>query len=89
MHCKKRLVVFSLPQPGCHLPNLPLIHQMIKFFPARESLVSDILAGDGKTANLFYSVVYWVSGRLNSWRGLIDIPYSTIYIYPNLCRDYV
>jgi hypothetical protein len=25
-------------------------------FPAKESLVSDIPAGDGKTANLFYSV---------------------------------
>jgi hypothetical protein len=29
---------------------------MIKIFLARESLVSDIPAGDGKTANLFYSV---------------------------------
>ncbi len=27
-----------------------------KLFPARESLVSDIPVGDGKTANLFYSV---------------------------------
>jgi hypothetical protein len=25
-------------------------------FPARESLVSDILAGDGKTANLFFTL---------------------------------
>ena len=29
---------------------------MIKLFPARESLVSDIPAGDEKMANLFYSV---------------------------------
>ncbi len=29
---------------------------IIKLFPARENLVSDIPAGDGKTANLFYSV---------------------------------
>jgi hypothetical protein len=28
----------------------------IKLFPARESLVSDIPAGDGKIGNLFYSV---------------------------------
>ncbi len=28
----------------------------LKLFPARESLFSDILAGDGKIANLFYSV---------------------------------
>jgi hypothetical protein len=27
-----------------------------KLFPARESLVSDIPAGDGKTTNFFYSV---------------------------------
>jgi hypothetical protein len=29
---------------------------IIEFFPARESWVSDIPAGDGKIANLFYSV---------------------------------
>jgi hypothetical protein len=29
---------------------------IIKLFPARESLVSDIPAGDGKTANLFFTV---------------------------------
>jgi hypothetical protein len=28
----------------------------IKLFPARESLISDIPAGDGKNDNLFYSV---------------------------------
>jgi hypothetical protein len=28
---------------------------IIKLFPARESLVSDIPAGDGKIANFFYS----------------------------------
>jgi hypothetical protein len=30
---------------------------MIKLFPARESLVSDIPAGDGKIGNIFYSYV--------------------------------
>ncbi len=30
---------------------------IIKLFPARESLVSDIPAGDGKSAILFYSVI--------------------------------
>jgi hypothetical protein len=51
-HCKKYLL-FSCPQPGCHLPNSPWAG-IIKLFPARrESLVSDIPAGDGKTANLF------------------------------------
>jgi hypothetical protein len=29
---------------------------IIKLFPARESLVKDITAGDGKIANLFYSI---------------------------------
>jgi hypothetical protein len=35
-------------------PNSPW-PGMFKFFPARESLVSDIPAGDGKTDFLFYS----------------------------------
>jgi hypothetical protein len=33
---------------------------MIKKFPARESLVSDIPTGDGKTANLFLQSIDWV-----------------------------
>jgi hypothetical protein len=57
---KKRLVYtvkkgkrFSRPQPGgCHLPNSPWPGK-VKLFPARERLVSDIPAGDGKNANLF------------------------------------
>jgi hypothetical protein len=31
---------FSCPQPGCHLPNSPW-EEIIKLFPAGESLVSD------------------------------------------------
>jgi hypothetical protein len=50
LHCKKRLAVFPSPA-GCHLPNSPWAR--IKLFPARESLLSDIPAGDGKAANLF------------------------------------
>ncbi len=48
LHCKKdqRFPLPNSPWPG-----------IIKLFPARESLVGDIPAGDGKTANLFYSVV--------------------------------
>ncbi len=45
----------SRPQSGCHLPNPPWA-EIIKLFPSRESLVSDIPAGDGKLANLFYCV---------------------------------
>jgi hypothetical protein len=47
---KKRLQ-FSRTQPGCHLPNSPWLG-IIKLFLARESLVCDIPAGDGKTVNL-------------------------------------
>ncbi len=54
MHCKKRLMIFPF-QPGCHLPNSPWPGK-IKLFPARESLVNDIPARDGKTVNFFYSV---------------------------------
>ncbi len=43
---------FSSPQQGCHLPNSPW-RGIIKIFPARASLVSDILAGDCKIVNLF------------------------------------
>ncbi len=46
---------FSCPQPRCHLPNSAW-PGIIKLFPARESLVSDIPAEDGKISNLFYSV---------------------------------
>jgi hypothetical protein len=41
IHCKKRFAPF----PG-----------IIKLFPPRESLVSDIPAGDGNVANLFFEV---------------------------------
>jgi hypothetical protein len=48
IHCKKRLAIF--PSPAGIL------------FPARESLVSDILAEDVKTLTYFYSVLH--RGRL-------------------------
>jgi hypothetical protein len=53
---------FSRPQPGCHLPNSPRTG-IIKLIQARKGLVSDIPAGDGKTANFFYSV-YSISDYL-------------------------
>ncbi len=40
----KKLKRFSRPQPGCHWLNSP----WAGIFPPRESLVSDIPAGDGK-----------------------------------------
>ncbi len=42
-------------QPGCHLQNSPW-PEIIKLFPARESLPGDIPAGDEKIADLFYSI---------------------------------
>jgi len=55
-HCPfKKGERFSRPRPGCHLPSSPWTG-IIKFFSATESFVGDFPAGDGKTANLFYSV---------------------------------
>jgi len=51
----KNLATFPSPQPGCHLSN-SLWAGTIRLFPPRESLVSDIAAGAGNVANLFYSV---------------------------------
>jgi hypothetical protein len=48
----KKGLPFSRPQPGCHGPNSPWTG-IIKFFPFRESLVSDVPSGDGKILNLF------------------------------------
>jgi hypothetical protein len=53
IHCKKRLAI-SRPQPG---PLTKLSQGTIKLFPARESLVSDIPAGDGKMANHFLQCI--------------------------------
>jgi hypothetical protein len=55
MYTVKEGYNFSRPQPGCHQPNSPY-PVIIKLFPARESLVCDIPAGDGKNNNIFYSV---------------------------------
>jgi hypothetical protein len=56
---------FSCPQPGCHLPNSPW-PGMILLFPARESLVSDIPAGDGKIITLFLQCIISGTGFLPS-----------------------
>jgi hypothetical protein len=48
IHCKERLAVFPSPA-GMSLTWTGII----KFFLARESLVSDVPAGDERTANLF------------------------------------
>jgi hypothetical protein len=53
---KKRLSIFPSPA-GMSLTKLSLAGNKLIFKPiARESLVSDIPAGDGKIEDLFYSV---------------------------------
>jgi hypothetical protein len=59
LHCKNRLEVFLLPA-GMSLTKLSLALGIIKLFPARESLFSDIPAGSGKQLNFFYSVALTV-----------------------------
>ncbi len=46
---------FSPPHPGCHRPHSPWTG-IIKLSPPRESLISDIPAGEGKFDKHFYSV---------------------------------
>ncbi len=54
IHCKKRFAIFPSPA-GMSLTKLSLGRNTV--FPSRESLVSDIPAGDGKIMKLFYSVL--------------------------------
>jgi hypothetical protein len=44
----------------------------LNLFPARESLVSDIPVGDGKTANLLYnvSIQTWIINYLPAYRAV-------------------
>jgi hypothetical protein len=51
MHCKKRLTILPSPAGMSHT-NFSLAG-IAKLFPPRESLVTVILAGDGKIAKLF------------------------------------
>ncbi len=52
LHCKK-VSGFPVPSQDVTLTKLSLAGNNLN----RESLVSDILAGDGKTANLFLTVL--------------------------------
>lgn len=45
-------MLFSLPQPGCYLQKSPWPGK----FPSRESLVSNIQAGDWKNSKSFFTV---------------------------------
>ncbi len=63
LHCKKRFSFFPSPAGMSRTELSQSRAGIIKLFPARENLVSDIPAGDGKNDNLFYSV-----GKENSTR---------------------
>ncbi len=52
----KKVNEFPVPQAGCHLPNSSWTG-IIKLFPSRDSLVSDIPPGDGKMPNLFLQCI--------------------------------
>jgi hypothetical protein len=69
IHCKKRFLIF-LSQTG--MSNF-LWPGIIKLFPARESLVGDIPAGDGKIDYLFNSVLVQIlQGHDSSRAGSIN-----------------
>ncbi len=58
LHCKKKLPIFPSPAGMSLTDSWPGI---IKIFPARESLVSDIPAGDGKIGNPFLQCTFILS----------------------------
>ncbi len=56
---RKKAFRYSRPQPGCHLPNSPwagIINIWRHNSRPRESLVSDIPAGDGNIKKLVFTV---------------------------------
>jgi hypothetical protein len=62
VHCKKCSRFSRLPTPVTNHAYSPWlgIHALIKLFPDRESLISDIPAGDKIVDNFFNSVVIWM-----------------------------
>ncbi len=54
VHCKKRLSIF-LSSAGMSMTKLSLAGNNL-IIPVRQSLVSDIPAGEGKIVNAFYNV---------------------------------
>jgi hypothetical protein len=74
----KKGLLFYRSQQGCHLPNSPW-PGIIKLFPARESLASDIPAGDRKTANLFLQC----RGKKRRGRGIAITQLTFTVIYWN------
>jgi hypothetical protein len=67
----KKVNDFPVPRRDVTDQTIPW-PEIIKFFPARENLVSDIPAGDGKSINFFYSVylVYFADEKANPQQDL-------------------
>jgi hypothetical protein len=65
IHCKKRLANFPVPSPNSPWPG------KIKLFPAGDSLVGNITAGDGKVINLFLqcTCVFKMSIKYHMYSG--------------------
>ncbi len=83
----KKFLRISRPRPGCHLSNTPRWPGTIKLFPATESLVSDILAGDWKTAKPFFTVYLTPPRRpiylVNSPSFRSPALYFTSFLFPS------
>jgi hypothetical protein len=95
-HCKKKVSGFPVPRREMSLNKLSLAG-IFEFFPARESLISDIQAGDGKTDNFFYSALplFCTQSISPNWFlfSFITCPLSTstdlTIIYAIVWRRYV
>ncbi len=66
LYTVKQSLPFSRPQPGCHWPN-SLWAGKTKLLPPRKSLISDIPAGDGKTANPFLQCISFLDGSASKY----------------------
>jgi hypothetical protein len=64
---------------------MSLIKLSIKLFPARDSLVSGIPAGDGKIAKLFYSVECSpVPRNCPKWSCFTDVQQTDVGFFPHI-----
>jgi hypothetical protein len=87
MHCKK--IFRDFPVPSRDVTNQTLLG-IIKFFPARESSVSDMPVGGGNIANLFYSVytnivfvnfiIYEIVRTVRAVSGQLPVLFSPIFV---------
>ncbi len=88
MRCKKRLSIFP-SSAGMPLTKVSLAgnnHGITKSFPARESLVSDIPAGDGKISELFYSISIASFGRcLHGYTFHVRLVLNFFFLYIFFC----